>query len=187
MLALKLYLSLKVQNPNGKRTILQPFYLTLFRVFQSLSLVYSLCRSVVPFLFTMSFIFQSCALEFQQFVAGFGGLFGDGGRTVEASRTAYVIVSSSGLDAHFHVQLRPWDRRKSELWPWPNFKMNKQKWNPSLLRLSWLKKTWSSEERRERRGIGCQAPVDTDAHALTGLTKKKLNGSVALQGPSGSL
>lgn len=33
MSALNLYLSLKVQNPNGKRTILQPFYLTLFCVF----------------------------------------------------------------------------------------------------------------------------------------------------------
>lgn len=73
------------------------FYLTLFSVFQSLSLAYSLCRSVVPFLFTVSFIFHSCALEFQQ-----SDLFGDRARTVEASRTVYIIVSSSRLDAHFH-------------------------------------------------------------------------------------
>lgn len=61
----------------------------------------------MPFLFTMSFIFQSCALEFQQSVAVFGDLFGDRGRTVEALQTVYVIVSSSGLDAHFHVELHP--------------------------------------------------------------------------------
>lgn len=39
-----------------------------------------LCRSVVPLLFTMSFIFQSCALEFQQSVAVFGDLFWEQGQ-----------------------------------------------------------------------------------------------------------
>lgn len=76
-----------------------------------------LCFSIVVLgLFSMSVFgavpFLPCRLYFSPVLLSFNSLslflgtfLGDRGRTVEASQT--VIVASSGLDAHFHVQLHP--------------------------------------------------------------------------------